>query len=94
MEEWYLRVMDLTYFYGLTYDKFLACIKSGNMPLRDGFKKFLSALYDYNIPVIILSAGIGNVISQAFKLNDCFYDNIYIVSNFIKFENRYSGSIT
>lgn len=88
MEEWYLRVMDLTYFYGLTYDKFLACIKCGNMPLRDGFKKFLSALYDYNIPVIILSAGIGNVISQALKLNDCFYDNIYIVSNFIKFENN------
>lgn len=88
MKEWYFSVMDLTYFYGLTYDKFLACVKYSNMPFRNGFKKFLSDLHHYNIPVIILSAGIGNVISQVLKLNDCFYDNVHVVSNFIKFENN------
>lgn len=88
LKEWYLRIMDLTYFYGLTYDKFLACVKSGNMPFRYGFKKFLSDLHSYNVPVIILSAGIGNVISQSLKLNNCFYDNVHIISNFIKFENN------
>lgn len=89
MKDWYFSVMNLTYFYDLTYDKLLACVKSGNMPFRNGFKSFLNFLYDYNIPVIILSAGIGNVIFESLKLNDCFYDNIYIVSNFIKFEDNH-----
>lgn len=88
MREWYLSVMDLTYYYGITYDKLLACVKSGNMPFRDGFKSFLSYLHEYNIPVIILSAGIGNVIAEVLKLNDCFYDNVHIISNFIKFEDN------
>lgn len=88
MREWYLSVMDLTYYYGITYDKLLACVKSGNMPFRDGFKSFLSYLHEYNIPIIILSAGIGNVIAEVLKLNDCFYDNVHIISNFIKFEDN------
>lgn len=88
MKEWYYSVMDLTYFYGLTYDKLLDCVKSGNMPFRDGFRNFLSNLHKFNIPVIILSAGIGNVIYEALKLNNCFYDNVYIVSNVIKFEDN------
>lgn len=88
MKEWYLSVMDLTYSYGITYDKLLTCIKSGNMPFRDGFKTFLDILYDYNIPVVILSAGIGNVIAQVLKLNECLYDNVHIISNFIKFEDN------
>ncbi len=87
LKEWYLNVMDLTYSYGLSYSKLLACVKYGNMSFRDGFKDFLDCLHDYNIPVIILSAGIGNVITQTLKLNNCFYDNVHIVSNFIKFED-------
>lgn len=88
MKEWYFNVMDLTYFYGLTYDRFLACVKAGNMYFRNGFKRFLSDLHKFNIPIIILSAGIGNVIDQVLKLNSCFYDNVHIISNFIKFENN------
>lgn len=62
--------------------------KLGNIVLRDGFNDFLSSLHMYNIPIVILSAGIGNVILELFKLNHCLYDNIYIISNFITFENN------
>ena len=58
-------------------------LKLGNIVLRDGFKDFLYGLYMQNIPVVILSAGIGNVILETLKLYNCLYDNIYIVSNFI-----------
>ncbi len=87
MKEWYSSVMDLAYSYGLTYSKLLTCVKYGNMSFRDGFKDFLNCLHDYNIPIVILSAGIGNVIVEILKLNNCFYDNVHIVSNFIKFDN-------
>lgn len=88
MQEWYSKNMDLFYFYGLTYDILLDCVKHADTKFRGGFKNFLNMLFDKNIPVIILSAGIGNVIVELLKLNNCLYDNIHIVSNFIKFENN------
>lgn len=57
------------------------------MAFRDGAKEFLESMKKRNIPVIIISAGIGNFIEQFLIKNECNFDNIYIVSNFIKFEN-------
>lgn len=87
LEEWYYKNMDLLYKYQLTNDILVNCVKYSNNKFRNGFKSFLNTLYDKNIPVIILSAGIGNVIVELLKLNNCFYNNIYIISNFIKFDN-------
>lgn len=88
MQDWYLKTMNLYYQYGLTYDKLVECVKCGNITLRDGLKELLSYFYENKIPVIILSAGIGNVITQVLDLNACFYDNIHIISNFFSFENN------
>ena len=57
------------------------------MAFRDGAKDFLVNMKDRNIPVIIISAGIGNFIEQFLIKNDCNFDNIHIISNFIKFED-------
>ena len=40
------------------------------------------------IPVIILSAGIGNVIEKVLRDNNCFFKNTVIISNFIKFDQN------
>ena len=50
-------------------------------------KEFLRKMNEMNIPVIIISAGIGNVIEEFLKLENDYYDNIKIISNFIVFEN-------
>lgn len=57
------------------------------MEFRKGAKEFLESLSKRNIPVIIISAGIGNFIEQFLINNNCNFENIYIVSNFIKFED-------
>lgn len=88
LEEWYYKNMDLLYKYNLTNDILVNCVKHSNNKFRNGFKSFFSSLYEKNIPVIVLSAGIGNVIIELFKLNNCFYDNIHVISNFIKFDNN------
>ena len=48
---------------------------------------------EIDIPVIIISAGIGNFVKQFLIKNQCDYDNIFIVSNFIKFENGIASGI-
>ena len=57
------------------------------MSFREGAKEFLESMRDRNIPVIIISAGIGNFIEQFLIKNNCNFDNIYIIYNFIKFED-------
>ena len=43
-------------------------------------------MYANKIPVIILSAGIGNVIERFLINNNCYFGNIQIISNFLKFD--------
>ena len=88
MIEWYEKCMDLYYTYYLTKDKLKESIDNSKLELREGAKDFLFKLYKENIPVIILSAGIGNVIEQFLKEKECYYENINIISNFIKFDEN------
>lgn len=88
IEKWYYENMNLFYQYGLTHEILLKCMKESKLEFRTGAKQFLNFLYQNNIPVLIISAGIGNIIEEFLKMNDCYYDNIYIISNFIKFKNN------
>ncbi len=88
MEIWYRSCMDLYYEYNLTLEKLKKSINDSNLIFRLGAKDFLNDMYKNNIPVIILSAGIGNVIEQFLKNNQCYYDNIDIISNFISFNEN------
>ena len=64
------------------------------MKFRSGAKDFLRIMHEKNIPVIIISAGIGNFIEKYLIHNDVMYDNIHIVANFIKFENGVATGIS
>ncbi len=86
--EWYDKCMDLYYTYHLTEQKLKQSIENSKLILREGVKDFLFKLYKNNVPVIILSAGIGNVIEQSLKQEECYFENIQVISNFIKFDEN------
>ena len=86
--EWYDKCMDLYYQYGLTKEKLKESIDNSKLILREGVKDFLFKLYENNVPVIIFSAGIGNVIEQFLRNEKCYYDNITIIGNFMKFDEN------
>lgn len=88
MEKWYGECMDLYYEFGLTKDKLTKSIEKSNLIFRKGAPEFLQKMHEQNIPVIILSAGIGNVIEQFLKNNNCYFENMYIISNFIIFNEN------
>ena len=97
LNEWYYKNMDLLYEYNLTKSILLNCINDCNTKFHDGCKEFLYYMYKLNIPIIIISAGIGNVIIELLKKYDCLYSNINVFSNFIQFENdkmlHFSGNM-
>lgn len=87
MTEWWQAHINLFYEYGLKQEAIKNAIADGNLKYRQGAKKFLRKMYEQNIPVIIISAGIGNVIEEFLNTENDYYDNIKIISNFISFEN-------
>lgn len=88
MTEWWDKDINLLIKYKFSETIINEAAKNSRvMKFRNGAKEFLENMRDRNIPIIIISAGIGNFIEQFLNNNGCNFDNIYIVSNFIKFEN-------
>ncbi len=87
MTEWWQLHINLFYEYGVKEEAVKNAVAAGNLKYRGGAKEFLKKMNEFNVPVIIISAGIGNVIEEFLRLENDYYDNIKIISNFIVFEN-------
>lgn len=95
MIEWWTKHISLFVKYQLKESVIERTAKNKNMMrFRDGAKDFLSRMNEKGIPIIIISAGIGNFIKEFLVENNSLYDNIYIVANFIKFENGVATGIS
>ena len=62
-------------------------MKKDLLQYRDGSKEFLKRMNELNIPVIIVSAGVGNIIVEFLKKEEDYYPNIHIISNTVEFED-------
>lgn len=94
MQEWWSKVVSLLVEYKLKEEVVNNAVANISIiQFRDGGKDFLKRLYEKNIPLIIISAGIGNFIEQFLNYNNCLFSNIHIVSNFIQFENGIATGI-
>lgn len=91
INEWWTSHIGQLVKYKLSLDIVNKTVSNPNiMSFRKGAKEFLNNMYRRSIPVIIISAGIGNFIENFLKINNCYYDNIYIYSNFIEFKDGYA----
>lgn len=81
MEEWYNSCMNLYYKYHLNKYKLQEAVKNSDLIFRKGAKELLEYTYENNIPVIILSAGVGSVIKEFLKEKKCYFENIFLISN-------------
>jgi len=55
---------------------------------RDNAKEMLETLHKAHIPVLIFSAGIGDVLEEILHQNDIYYPNIKIVSNYMNYNKN------
>jgi len=87
MDEWWRKHINLFYEYKMNETAMKNSLNKCKLNYRNGAKEFINKMHEKNIPVIIISAGIGNVIEHFFKEENDLHSNIKIVSNFIRFEN-------
>ena len=91
ISEWFKECIGLFPKYKIKKDVFeKASLDSEIMDFRTGAKNFLKHLAKKKVPLIIISAGIGNFIECFLKNNNCLFDNSYIFSNKIIFKDGIS----
>ncbi|KAJ4781550.1 Cytosolic 5-nucleotidase [Rhynchospora pubera] len=87
MEEWWEKTHGLLIEGGLTYDAIRKSVADASITFRDGVVQLFEFLEEKDIPVVIFSAGLADIIEEVFrqKLHRSF-KNIKIVSNRMQFD--------
>lgn len=57
---------------------------------RDGYKVFFDHLEEQQVPLLIFSAGVGDVLEEVIQQNSVFHPNIRIISNYMDFDQAVS----
>lgn len=88
MSEWFKKHIELFVKYKISKDVFdTAATNLRIMEFRPYAREFIEFLHNNEVPLIIISAGIGNFIESFLEKNNCNFDNVYVISNKILFEN-------
>jgi len=86
MQEWWSAHFNLLIECGLTREVLEGVVKKKTLQFRGGALEFFDYLYKNSIPLIIMSAGPGDMIAEYLRQEGRFYDNIHIVANFFEFD--------
>ncbi|KAK6933617.1 Pyrimidine 5'-nucleotidase, eukaryotic [Dillenia turbinata] len=89
MKEWWGKTHALLIEGGLTYDAIKKSVADATIAFRDGVAELLEFLEEREVPVLIFSAGIADIIEEVLrqKLHRSF-KNVKIVSNRMVFDDK------
>jgi HAD superfamily hydrolase (TIGR01544 family) len=92
MEEWWDKYFSLAIKCGLDKKQMDKIIFESQMLWRKDIKEFFKILEESNIPLLIFSAGVGNMIDGQLRKNNFLTNNVHIVSNFFEFDKEGKGA--
>ena len=87
MHEWWKKHFDLLIKCGLDKKTMQTIVKKRTLKFRQGTLEFIDFLHQNNIPLIIMSAGPGDMISEYLKQEGRLHNNVHIIANLYEFEN-------
>ncbi|CAA7052104.1 unnamed protein product [Microthlaspi erraticum] len=89
MEEWWSKTHDLLIEGGLTYDAIKKSVENSSIAFREGVVELFEFLEKKEIPVLIFSAGLADVIEEVLRQNlHRTFKNVKIVSNRMVFDDN------
>ncbi len=86
MQEWWERHFELLFRCGLTKKVMEEIVAARTLKFRDGALEFMDLLREKEIPLVIMSAGPGDMIGEYLRLEGRLYDNAHIVANMLEFD--------
>ncbi|XP_071447519.1 7-methylguanosine phosphate-specific 5'-nucleotidase [Hetaerina americana] len=85
MIQWYKEAETLLTGCYLTPQDIINAVQETHTAMRDGTDDMMNTLEKAGIPVLVLSAGIGDVVQAVLKKHAILHPNVSIVSNFLMF---------
>uniref|UniRef100_A0A7S2RNM4 5'-nucleotidase n=1 Tax=Mucochytrium quahogii TaxID=96639 RepID=A0A7S2RNM4_9STRA len=87
MVEWVEQAEEALIDSGLRKEHIPIAVKKANLRLRDGVPDFLKRLEKANIPVLIFSAGIADILEEYLRQQKLLLGNVTVVSNHMVFDD-------
>lgn|GEM_PF-1651613 len=81
MDAWWTAQFDLLTAHGFGEPTVRSIAERGQLTMRDGVWEFLRHLHRHEIPLLILSAGIANIIEARIRFNQANTPNVHICAN-------------
>lgn len=57
--------------------------------LRDGTEEIFEKLHNEHVPIVVFSAGLGDMVEAVLRYHNALYDNVKIISNFLKYNGNH-----
>ncbi|MBW2998643.1 hypothetical protein KY321_03835, partial [Candidatus Woesearchaeota archaeon] len=88
MQEWWTTHRELLMKSGMNKGVIDDILRKYSSLFREKTRELLKELNNFKIPLLILSAGVGNLIEGYLKQENIFYSNIQIISNIFEFDEN------
>ncbi|KAJ8251252.1 hypothetical protein GJAV_G00218980 [Gymnothorax javanicus] len=86
MVEWWTKAHALLIQQKIQKDLLSLVVQESDAMLREGYQLFFDCLQEQRIPLLIFSAGIGDVLEEIIRQAGVFHPNIKVFSNYMDFD--------
>lgn len=86
MVEWWTRAHELLVEQKIRKELVSVAVRESEAMLRDGYQLFFNLLHEHSIPLLIFSAGIGDVLEEVIRQAGVFHPNVKVFSNYMDFD--------
>ncbi|HLD02166.1 MAG TPA: hypothetical protein VJC07_00510 [Candidatus Nanoarchaeia archaeon] len=87
MQEWWEKHSNLLIEHGFNTQVIEDIISKNKLELRDGSAEFFRSLSEHSIPLLIFSAGLGNLIKGFLSRKNFMTSNVHLIANFFDFDD-------
>lgn len=85
MVEWWTKAHELLVQQEIKKDLLTIVVRESDAMLRDGYQLLFDHLYKHSIPLLIFSAGIGDILEEVIHQAGVFHPNVKVISNYMDF---------
>lgn len=87
MVEWWTKAHELLVEQKIRKDHLARAVNESEAMLRDGYQQFFDHLHQMCVPLLIFSAGIGDVLEEVIRQAGVFHPNVEVFSNYMDFDD-------
>ncbi|XP_028267540.1 cytosolic 5'-nucleotidase 3-like [Parambassis ranga] len=86
MVEWWTKAHELLVAQKIRKDLLSMAVRESGAMLREGYQLFFDHLHKHSIPLLIFSAGIGDILEEVIQQAGVFHPNVKVFSNYMDFD--------